>query len=384
MKKRYLLVILALCCIVPSLAVAQTTKFTWPNYPVSPAELIFQVPSTWVMPPAIPAAPELVAPGYVHAGAVFGGVTVAADGVTDDTTAIQNALNAGDIYIATATYAISGNITIPTGRNIACQAGATLYDTQSLSTRMLQIGYSSSSVGNNSIMGCTLKGTDSAANYSTYAGGISGYSELLEIASGWGIHTDHVLLQDLTVLNGQGDGIITYSPCGLNNSGGGTTGPCNGGTPGTEGPSNIWIVGTVISHCAQPGIHLNGGQNIVVEGTNSTDCTDDDEVDSGVLQVMKTWWMNNTFKTVNGALNPLDGLIEASVHSCSADYLLPSDDSGCYSFNNTVSGTVPGGSGAYSKETLTEEYDCGTSGGHPGNYNSESAINGAVIQTTCP
>ncbi len=320
--------------------------------------------------PAIPPIPALNNPVTIKPGASFGGYFVYGDGVTDDTSAIQAALNTSDIIVAPATYAIAGDVSIPTNRNISCQEGAIFLDTQAKRTRMLQIGYSMSSLGNNSIVGCKLQGTDTADNYSTYQGGTEGYSELLEVNSGKGLHTNNVLIENDTFLDAQGDSLITYSPCGTNN-----TGACNGGAPGTEGPSHIFIVNDTVSHCAQPGVHLNGGQLVVVTGLNSTDCTDDDETDSNVQQVMTTWWYNNKFTTQNGSLDPLNGRIYGPKHTCTGDTLIPENDSGCYSYNNNIDGVGLGG-----PSVLSEPSGCPGGGGH---YSNESLTNGAVLNTGC-
>jgi hypothetical protein len=278
--------------------------------------------------------------------------------------------------VAPATYAIAGNVSIPTGRNISCQSGAIFLDTQDKSTRMFQIGFSSSSVGNNSIVGCTLKGTDSVAgspgSYANYRGSTSGYSELLEIASGWGLHTNNVLVENNTFLNAQGDNVITYSPCGTANTGA----PCNNGTPGTEGPSNVFIVNNNISHCAQPGIHFNGGQNLVAMGNSLLDCPANDEEDGNVLQVMTAWWYNNTVTTKYGVFDPLDGKIHGPVHTCTGNTLIPSRDTGCWSFNNNIDGVGVGG-----PSILSEAGSCLPGGG--GHYVNDSLTNGAVLDTGC-
>jgi hypothetical protein len=277
--------------------------------------------------------------------------------------------------VAPATYAIAGNVSIPTGRNISCQSGAIFLDTQDKSTRMFQIGFSSSSVGNNSIVGCTLEGTDfavgSPGSFANYRGGTGGYSELLEIASGWGLHTDNVLVENNTVLNGQGDDIITYSPCGTAHTGS----PCNNGAPGTEGPSHIFIVNNVISHCAQPGIHFNGGQLLVATGNILTDCVGDDETDSNVQQVITAWWYNNTFTTQYGTLNALNGRVNGPKHTCTGNTLIPERDDGCYSYNNRIDGVGKGG-----PSVLWEPSGCPGGGGH---YINESLTNGAVLNTGC-
>jgi parallel beta-helix repeat protein len=307
---------------------------------------------------------------------VFGNKIIHGDGVTDDTAGIQAALKTSDVIVAPATYAIAGNVTIPTGRNISCQSGAIFFDTQSKGTRMFQIGWGNpASNGNNSIVGCTFQGTDTAANYSTYAGGTSGYSELLMISTGNGQHTDNVLIENNTFLNGQGDNIITFSPCGPNNTGA----PCNGGAPGTEGPSHIFIVNNNISHCGQPGIHLNGGQNIVVTGNTVTDCNADNEVDGFALQVIQSWWYNNVYTTSLGTFDALRGQIVGPYHSCTGDYFLAEDDSRCYQYNELITGST-----SYGASTLGEPVQ-GTCPGAfiPGHYINQSLTNGAVLNTGC-
>ena len=299
--------------------------------------------------------------------------------MTDDTAGIQAALNASDIIVEPATYAIAGNITIPTGRNISCQSGAIFFDTQSKGTRMFQIGWGNpASNGNNSIVGCTFQGTDTAANYSTFLGGTSGYSELLIISSGGGQHTDNVLIENNTFLDAQGDNIITYSPCGTNRPGGGSSDPngvCNGGAPGTEGPSHIYIVNNNISHCGQPGIHFNGGQNLVATGNTITDCPSDNEVDSGVLQIISSWWYNNTFTTQYGYWDALQNRVLGPDFSCTGNVLIPEDDSRCYMYNNTITGTGPGG-----PAVLREPSGCTGGGGH---YMNNTLTNGAQLRTGC-
>ena len=329
------------------------------------------LPSGIPTPPAIPSIPTLKSPITIRPGANFSGYTVYGDGVTDDTPAIQAALNTRDVIVAPATYAVAGNVTLPTGRNISCQSGAIFLDTQSQATRMFQIGFDSSSIGNNSIVGCILEGTDTASNYSTYTGGIGGYSELLEIASGWGLHTDNVLVENNTFLNGQGDNIITYSPCGTANTGA----PCNNGAPGTEGPSHIFIVNNTISHCGQPGIHFNGGQLLVATGNTVTDCNADDEVDSNVLQVITAWWSNNTFTTTDGTFDALSNTIVGPMHTCTGDTLIPENDKGCYSYNNNINGA-----GLAGPSVLAEPSGCAGGGGH---YINNSLTSGAVLSSGC-
>jgi hypothetical protein len=48
-----------------------------------------------------------------------------------------------------------------------------------------------------------------AADYSPYQGGTGGYSELFWIASGYRVHTNNVLVENNTFLEGKGDSTIT-------------------------------------------------------------------------------------------------------------------------------------------------------------------------------
>ena len=54
-------------------------------------------------------------------GATFGGHTVAGNDVTDDTNALQAAVNAGDVFVEAGTYLIGGQVVLPAGRHIQCQ-----------------------------------------------------------------------------------------------------------------------------------------------------------------------------------------------------------------------------------------------------------------------
>jgi hypothetical protein len=335
------------------------------------------LPSGVPTPPAIPPTPALNNPTTVGPG-THG---VVGNGVTDDTAAWQVLLNNGDVIVEPGTYAIAGNLSIPTGRNISCQPGATFLDTQSKSTRMFQIGYSAGSLGNASMVGCTLKGTDSPAgtnNYANYQGGTSGYSVLFEIVSGWGVHIDNVLIENNDFLDGQGDALITYSPCGTANTGA----PCNSGAPGTEGPSNITVYNNSFTHCAQPGLHFNGGQNLHAANNTFTDCGGDDEEDPGVLQVMTgVFWNNNTFNTTSfGMWNPLNDTNVGSLHSCMGSDYIASNGTGCWSMNNLLEGATSGGS---STQLFEGNSTCDGGLFKPGNYSDNLVTGGAFTNTGC-
>ena len=334
-------------------------------------------------PAAIPTPRPLNNPVTVGPGThgVLGNGSVNSSGIasgTDDTSAFQNLLAAGDIIVQAGTYRIDGNVTIPTGRSIQCQPGATFLDGQTATTFMFSIGYwAGTGSGNNQITGCTFEGTDvpaGANNYANYHGGTSGYSELFVIGTGNGTHPDNILIENNTFKDGQGDHLITYSSCGTAQTGAAN---CNSGAPGTEGPSHITIYNNTFQHCAQPGLHINGGQNIHIANNTFTDCDDHGEEDNGVLQVMTgIMWNNNSFITDSfGWMVPNSGLNAGSEASCMGSSYIAADGTGCWFVDNALSGR---GTQLYEGNT-----SCAGETFKPGNYSSNVVIGGAFINTGC-
>src|SRR5260370_34715020 len=105
-------------------------------------------------------------------------------------------------------------------------------------------------------------------------------------------------------------------------------GAWDGGACGRGGASNSLMGNNTVKHCAQPGIHLNGGQGLVVKGNILTDCSGDDEADSNVLQIMTSWRYANKFTTQYGTLDALNGQIAGPEHSCTGNDLMPEYDGG--------------------------------------------------------
>jgi len=234
------------------------------------------------------------------------------------------------------------------------------------------------SYGNNSISGCIFEGTsvDTGANhYGNYGGGTGGYSMLLKIDVGdeGATKVTNINIQNNTFRYGQGDAVCTYSPCGN-----GTLPACNGKTPGTEGPSNITIYNNTFLHCVQPGIHINGGQNIHIANNTATDCNFNQEMDT-TLQVMPGIYFDHNSLTTspNGEYNPIDGSIAAALTGCATATHAGANGHGCWSVQNTLSGCATSASGACS--LLYANCPTSASGYSTGNYWDNILTNGASI-----
>jgi hypothetical protein len=247
---------------------------------------------------------------------------------------------------------------------------------------MFSIGYAnSSSVGNNSISGCTFAGSDTPSgpptNYANAHSGSGGYTELFEIAQSGGVVVNNVLVYNNHFKDGQGDELITYSNCGT--AVGSTSWQCNGLTPGTEGPKNIVIYNNTFDHCTQPGLHLNGGQNIHVANNTLTDCNGYSEEDPGTLQVMTgLYYNNNTYVTnyygSNGA---------GSLGSCMGSDYIAADGSGCWFVNNTLTGQTTVNPGGVGSELFIGNTTCASGTFKLGNYSGNIVNSGAWINTGC-
>jgi parallel beta-helix repeat protein len=315
--------------------------------------------------------------GVVGNGSVNGSGAVSGN---DDTTAWQTILNNHDVIVCAGTYRIDGSLSIPTGRVIQCQPGATFLDSQSKNTVMFAIGgyYGGGGLGNNSISGCTFEGTDVPAGANNYANFVMpsvGYSQLFEISSGGGAHVANVNLQNNTFKDGQGDLLLVYSPCGTLTASGWQ---CSGATPGTEGPSNITIYNNTLSHAGQPGIHINGGQNVHVVGNTVTDTGISQEMDPNVGQVMSGIMLDhNTIITGPfGGHNGISGVNTAGGISCDSDNQFAFNGTGCWAIQNLVTGQTSPTFGSQGGQLSTGSSSDPAS---PGNYFGNVVTNGAFV-----
>ena len=233
--------------------------------------------------------PTLYNPARVQPGAVFGGHSVHGDGASDDTAALQAAVNAGDVVIAPATYAIAGSIDVPSYRNIQCEQGAVLLNplhTNTPQNRMLQFGWTVPA-HHDSLLGCTLAGTNSTPP--SYDINIES-NWLLAVGNG---SASDVLIMGNTFRNSWGDSLTTYAP--------------NSST--TSGPTNVAIIANDFENCGTAGVHINGGQQIHVAFNRFVDCNLNPEVDPGTFQYINSYIHHNYLKMVynGGAEHPCCG-----------------------------------------------------------------------------
>ena len=287
------------------------TPVSTPSPTPTPSSWPAGVPTPQAIPTLTPPVnPITVGPGTY--GVVGNGRRNSSTGVasgTDDTNAFQTLITNGDIIVQTGTYLINGNITIPTGRNIQCQTGATfLAGVDGNSTRTFSLGYFADNEGHVSVSGCTFEGTNLPAGTNGNAnsrGGASGYNQLFVISTGHGWHPGSqgpILIYNNTFKDGQGDELIPISFCGPGNGGSNTSSAdCNVVNGyGTEGPSNIVIYNNTFSHAGQFCLHINGGQNIHVSHNTFIDCDVHGEEDS-ILQVMNGIMVDHNLFTTSSA-----------------------------------------------------------------------------------
>jgi 4-amino-4-deoxy-L-arabinose transferase-like glycosyltransferase len=81
---------------------------------------------------------------------------VVGDGVTDDSRALQRALNAGSIDLPATTYFVNSVIRVPSGRTIQCESGAVLRNVGPGPHTIFKFN----STSNSYLKGCILEGTN--------------------------------------------------------------------------------------------------------------------------------------------------------------------------------------------------------------------------------
>jgi hypothetical protein len=230
--------------------------------------------------------------------------------------------------------------------------------------------------GNDTISGCTLKGLDVASgapgNYGNFDNSVgASYSKMIVINGNGTFVSHNYNIQNNTIMDPYGDGILTFTSCG--------NGPspsfCNGVNPGLSTPDHIWIAGNTISHCTQPGIHFNGGQYVYAANNTLTDCNLSEEEDVGSGQEMVGMYMyHNTVNTsIYGENEPGTGTPAAFV-GCNGPAFPGSNGAGCWAIQNTLSGCATATSGQCTGLFTRAP----GSGYNTGNYYGNILQNGAV------
>jgi parallel beta-helix repeat protein len=240
--------------------------------------------------------------------------------------------------------------------------------------------------GNDWIEGCTLEGTDlpsgaAGNNYGYYANPawLSSYSEFIQVIGNGLVPAHGYYFYNNTLRDGVGDNIITYANCGAGTDST-TLSYCNGVSPGLSTPENVWIVGNTVSHCAQPGIHINGGQNVHVYNNTVTDCNMTQEQDVTQAQVMRgLYFYHNTINTSTygeaynfGTYSSWAGCL-GRTFSAGATWPV-SNGSGCWMVQNTLSGCATAGGAAGYCSTLLIRDQYAISGDAYGNILQNGAV----------
>jgi hypothetical protein len=243
--------------------------------------------------PIVP--PSLVNAASVLPGASFGDNTVSGDGVTDDTAAFQAALNASDICIQSgATYAIYGTLNVPPNRNIQCQPGATILNpVHDAGNPNMTFAFGwDQPASNNSLVGCTIEGTDTSNPPQYDESNEYNYLTVIGAYGSAGVNHD-VLIEGNAYKNGWTDELMTYA---------GTSDP-------NSGPQAVTVAANTFSHCGFHGTHPNGGQGLVFTNNVYDGCDVEPEFDSGINQNIQAAFTNEYVKDSHGLGNGDDKAI---------------------------------------------------------------------------
>jgi len=79
----------------------------------------------------------------------------------DATSALRDALNAGDVQVARGTYLVNGTINFPSNRNLRCDAGAEFYASHPATYRGIRM-FEFSGTKASSIVGCAFRGSNTS------------------------------------------------------------------------------------------------------------------------------------------------------------------------------------------------------------------------------
>jgi hypothetical protein len=264
------------------------------------------------------------------------------DGVTDDTAAFQAAVNADDVLIPPGTYKISGQVLVPSNRNIQCQSLTTVLLNPQTHTGGNAIFFVKGSQ-NWSISNCTLQGT----NTSTPPGydSVNEWNFLVEV--------------DAAVGSPNGNGLVTgnilkgsWANSALTVYGNDFTGPY----------SNITIAGNEFYNCGHYGISLISAVNSHISYNKAVDCSMGSEADDlGQQNAGNVWDHNYVGKVQGSGYNQQGGFTFLSCGSAAGFN---------YSGNTCEYNTIDG----------AWLYESASSPSYEGLYIENMCINGCVIR----
>jgi hypothetical protein len=203
------------------------------------------------------------------------------DGAADDTAAFQAAVNADDVLIPPGTYKISGQVFVPSNRNIQCQSLTTVLlnpQTHSGGNAIFVIAGSQ----NWSISNCTLQGTNTSTP--------PGYDKVNE----W----NFLVEVDAEVGSPNGKGLVTgnvfknsWANAALSVYGNDFTGPY----------SDITVIGNEFYNCGHYGVSLISAVNSHISYNKAVDCSMGSEADDKGQRNAGNVWDHNYLGKVNGS-----------------------------------------------------------------------------------
>jgi polygalacturonase len=203
------------------------------------------------------------------------------DGVNDDTAAFQAAVNADDVLIPPGTYKISGQVLVPSNRNIQCQRLATVLINPQTHTDGNAIFVIRGSQ-NWSISNCTLQGT----NTSTPPGydAVHEWNFLIAVVAEVGSPNTQGLVTGNIFKN-------SWANSALSVYGNDITGPY----------SDITVAGNEFYNCGHYGVSLTSAVNSHISLNKAVDCSMANEVDDLGQRNSGNVWDHNYVGKVKGS-----------------------------------------------------------------------------------
>ena len=288
------------------------------------------------------------------------------DDVTDDTLALNAALSAGDVYIESGTYLISGEITVASGRHIQCQCNT-------------PSGVCTATTDSNGMITGSIQGISAYLdNYSATAGGMLGI----------GILGNNDVGNSIFYCGFRGQYVNnTNPPCNTNEY---TRFVTLGQTSNVEIVANDWngIPGGVAAILINGGTSSNTNNNAIVSWNTAEHCGYYFLQISGAIG---TTVQRNTLNDCSGMIEGNGGTEVLTNTSVDHNHLtfthgIPYTSTRCpgsYGFNGLTCGIAPG-SQSYTSETCSSNIIDGThasglmenASGDPATYTNNTCTGG--------